>query len=43
MAPHTERWTEGTSLKELHLVSRAFAEIGLRKAEEKREEVASGR
>lgn len=29
-------------LKELHLLSRAFAEIGLRKAKEKGEEVASG-
>lgn len=40
MAPHTLKGGLGApSLKEVHLVSRAFAEIGLRKAKEKGEEV----
>lgn len=40
MVPHTLKSGLGApSLKELHLVSRAFAEIGLRKAKEKGEEV----
>lgn len=38
MAPHTLKGGLGApSLNEIHLVSRAFAEIGLGKAKEKRE------
>jgi hypothetical protein len=43
MVTHTLKAGLGAlGLKELHLLSRAFAEIGLRKAKEKGEEVASG-